>query len=190
VATSADTGDGYPPDPVLARRARLGDKEAFAMIVSRHGAALYRYASRVVDDPGSTEDVLQETFLDAWRGLPSFRGDSSLRTWLFTLTRHRVSRHLSGRVRTPQPGYDDAAAELADPHADPAQIWLGRDLMGALDHALQLLPDRQRSAWLLREVEQLSYAEVAVVLGVTTTAVRGLLERARTTLATTLKEWR
>lgn len=182
--------DGHPPDEVLVRRARLGDKSAFAAIVDRHGAALYRYAFRVLDDRSGIEDVLQDTFIDAWRGLPSFRGDSSLRTWLFTLTRHRVSRQLARRSQLPQTGFDDAAAEIADPTADPAQLSLGRDLREALDDALRLLPDRQRSAWLLREVEGLSYAEVGIVLGVSPTVVRGLLERARVTLATRLEEWR
>ncbi|GAA0228675.1 sigma-70 family RNA polymerase sigma factor [Cryptosporangium japonicum] len=187
---TTEAADGHPPDPVLVRRARLGDKQAFAAIVTRHGAALYRYASRVLDDRSATEDVLQDAFLDAWRGLPSFRGDSSLRTWLFTLVRHRVSRQLGRRSAVPQTGFDDAAADIADPAPDPAQLSLGRDLREALDSALRLLPDRQRSAWLLREVEQLSYAEVGLVLGVSPTVVRGLLERARVTLATTLKEWR
>ncbi|MFC4071784.1 RNA polymerase sigma factor [Actinoplanes subglobosus] len=172
------------------RRARLGDKRAFAALISRHGPALYRYAYRLLDEPAGVEDVLQETFIDAWRGLPAFRGDASLRTWLFTLTRHRVSRHLRKRPEKPPVNVDDVQEHLADPLADPVHVQLGADLLGALDVALRRLPTRQRSAWLLREIEDLSYEEIATVLAESTTVVRGLLERARTTLATSLKEWR
>lgn len=188
--TASQTEDGQRPDSDLVRRARLGDKRAFAAIVSRHGPALYRYAYRLLDEPAAVEDVLQETFIDAWRGLPSFRGDSSLRTWLFTLTRHRVSRVLRNRPARPAVSVEDLRDRLADPLADPVHVQLGAGLLGALDTALRRLPTRQRSAWLLREIEDLSYDEIATVLGETPTVVRGLLERARTTLATSLKEWR
>ncbi|WP_430785253.1 RNA polymerase sigma factor [Actinoplanes sp. G11-F43] len=188
--TALQTEDGQGPDSELVRRARLGDKRAFAAIVSRHGPALYRYAYRLLDEPGSVEDVLQETFIDAWRGLPSFRGESSLRTWLFTLTRHRVSRALRGRPARPPVDVAELRDRLADPLADPVHIQLGAGLLGALDTALRRLPTRQRSAWLLREIEDLSYEEIATVLGETSTVVRGLLERARAALATSLKEWR
>jgi RNA polymerase sigma-70 factor (ECF subfamily) len=181
-----------PTDQVLTRRAALGDKQAFAAIVARQGPALYRYAYRLLDDPSGIEDVLQETFFDAWKGLPRFRGDSSLRTWLFTLTRHRV---YANRPRFPasgsRPHIDiDALDEVPAPDADPAQHNVDSSLLRALDAALRLLPARQRSAWILKEIEDLSYAEIATVLSVTPDSVRGLLERARTTLAQTMKEWR
>jgi RNA polymerase sigma-70 factor (ECF subfamily) len=188
-----DADPAQTPDEVLTRRAALGDKRAFALIVARHGPSLYRYAYRLLDDPSGIEDVLQETFFDAWKGLPRFRGDSSLRTWLFTLTRHRVHAR---RPRFPASGsrpnveLDDALAKIPAPHADPAQHNIDASLLQALDAALRLLPSRQRSAWILKEVEDLSYAEIATVLAVTPDAVRGLLERSRAALAQTMKEWR
>jgi RNA polymerase sigma-70 factor, ECF subfamily len=186
---SADHGPGEPADAVLARQARLGDRDAFALIVSRHGPALYRYAYRLLDHPDGIEDVVQEAFLDAWRGLPQFRGDAALRTWLFTLTRHRVQRH-NTRQRTAAVDVDDLADRIADPAPAPDSQHLHHTLLDALDAALRRLPARQRSAWLLREVEQLSYDEIATILNATPAVVRGLLERARANLATTLKEWR
>ena len=182
-----------PTDDVLTRRAALGDKRAFAAIVARHGPSLYRYAYRLLDDPSGIEDILQETFFDAWKGLPRFRGDSSLRTWLFTLTRHRVhtSRpRFPASGSRPYVGADDVLDRIPAPHADPAQHNVDSSLLQALDAALRLLPTRQRSAWILKEVEHLGYAEIATILAVTPGSVRGLLERARATLAQTLEEWR
>jgi RNA polymerase sigma-70 factor (ECF subfamily) len=186
-------GPAQPTDEVLTRSAALGDKQAFAVIVARHGPALYRYAYRLLDDPSILEDVLQETFIDAWKGLPRFRGESSLRTWLFTLTRHRV---YANRPRFPAPGsrphieIDDALDEVPAPRADPAQHNIESSLLAALDVALRLLPGRQRSVWILKEIEDLSYAEIATVLAVTPDSVRGLLERSRANLAHSMREWR
>jgi RNA polymerase sigma-70 factor (ECF subfamily) len=189
----SDPDPAQPPDEVLTRRAALGDKQAFAAIVARHGPALYRYAYRLLEDPSGIEDVLQETFFDAWKGLPRFRGESSLRTWLFTLTRRRVHAQ---RPRSPASGsrthtdLDDALDSVPAPHADPAQHNIDSGLLRALDAALRLLPARQRSAWILKEIEDLSYTEIATVLAVTPDSVRGLLERSRASLAQSMKEWR
>ncbi|PRY13037.1 RNA polymerase sigma factor [Kineococcus rhizosphaerae] len=196
-----DEGSGPHADPhadprsdeVLARRAGLGDREAFAAIVDRHGPALARYAGRLLDDAHQVEDCLQDTFLASWRGLPAFRGDASLRTWLFTLTRHAAFARLQRWPRSgsrPHVPVEEVADRLRDLREDPERSSVEGALREALDVALRLLPPRQRTAWLLREVEGLGYPEIAVVLGSSSTAVRGLLERARTTLANTLEEWR
>nr|WP_246314670.1 sigma-70 family RNA polymerase sigma factor [Kineococcus aurantiacus] len=177
----------------MARRAALGDRDAFAVIVDRHGPALMRYAGRLLDDADQVEDCLQDTLLAAWRGLPGFRGDASLRTWLFTLTRHAAFARLN---RWPRSGsrpflpVEEVQDQLRDLRPGPEGESLDSALREALDVALRLLPPRQRTAWVLREVEGLSYTEIAVVLGTSSTAVRGLLERGRTTLANTLEEWR
>ncbi|WP_369054249.1 RNA polymerase sigma factor [Kineococcus terrestris] len=182
-----------PTDEVLARRAALGDRDAFAAVVDRHGPALHRYAYRLLDDPGDVDDCVQDVFLSAWKGLPSFRGDSSLRTWLFTITRHAVyarSRKWPASGSRPHVDLDDVVDRVRDLRADPERESVEVALREALDLALQLLPPRQRAAWLLREVEELRYDEIARVLGTTTTSVRGLLERGRATLAQALEEWR
>jgi RNA polymerase sigma-70 factor (ECF subfamily) len=184
---------GPPSDDALARRAGLGDREAFAGIVTRYGPALYRFTFRLLDNPSDVEDTLQETFLDAWKGLAGFRGDASLQTWLFTLARRRAYAH---HRRFPASGtrahvnIDDVTNRLPARNADPAGRQLGHDLLAALDVALRMLPPRQRSVWILREIEDFTYAQIATVMAATPDAVRGLLERARTSLAITLKEWR
>ncbi len=193
------TPDNVPPlpalpsDEALARRAGLGDRDAFAAVVTRYGPALYRFVSRLLDEPADVEDALQETFLDAWKGLAGFRGHSSLQTWLFTIARRRAHTHRKPFPTSgsrPYIALDEVADRLPARNADPAGHHQHGDLLDALDAALRTLPPRQRSVWILREIEDFTYADIATVMAVSPDAVRGLLERARTTLAITLKEWR
>lgn len=185
-----------PPDPgdqALARRAGLGDREAFTVLVSRYGPALYRFVSRLVDEPADAEDAMQETFLDAWKGLSGFRGDASVQTWLFTIARRRAyARHqrFPASGSRPHVDLDDVADRLPARDADPADELVHGDLLAALDTALRMLPPRQRSVWMLKEIEDFTYADIATVMAVSPDAVRGLLERARTTLSISMKEWR
>jgi RNA polymerase sigma-70 factor, ECF subfamily len=182
-----------PGDEVLARRAGLGDRDAFAVIVVRHGPALYRYAARLVDNPADAQDAVQEAFIGAWKGLSGYRGDAGLRTWLFTLARRKASPRATrfpASGSRPHVNLDDVADTLADRGADPATQHSHSALLAALDAALRTLPERQRSAWILKQVEDLTYAQIAVVLDVSPDVVRGLLQRARTGLAIILKEWR
>lgn len=187
------TDQGQPSDEALARRAGLGDREAFAVIVTRHGPSLYRFIFRLLDNASDVEDALQETFVDAWKGLAGFRGDALLRTWLFTLARRRAyatMKRFPASGSRPHVDIDDVTDRLPARDADPAGQQLGSGLLAALDLALRTLPPRQRSVWILKEVEDLTYAQIATVMAATPDAVRGLLERARTSLAITLKEWR
>ncbi|WP_328291478.1 RNA polymerase sigma factor [Kineococcus sp. NBC_00420] len=195
--TPDSSGISPVPDDVLIRQAGLGDKNAFAQIVTRHGPALYRYVSRILHETTDAQDCVQETMLSAWKNIATFRGDSTLRTWLLVMGRHEAQKILQRRRRHfPQSGsrpvidFDDAVAQLRDLHNDPEGDTIDAGLLAALDAALLLLPERQRSVWILREIEDLSYAEIATVVGVTPVAVRGLLNRARTAITTTLEEWR
>ncbi len=188
-----DSASKQPDDEALARRAGLGDREAFAIIVMRYGPALYRFVSRLLDEPADIEDALQDIFLNAWKGLSGFRGDAALQTWLFTLARRRSSAHLKrfpASGSRPHAHLDDASDQIPARNADPAGLHLGQDLLAALDTALRMLPPRQRSVWILKEIENFTYADIATVMAISPDAVRGLLERARATLAITLKEWR
>ncbi|MGC4942293.1 RNA polymerase sigma factor [Kribbella sp. DT2] len=172
-------------DDSLRRAAALGDTDAFAEILDRHGPAMFRYARRLLNDHGDAEEVVQDAFVAAWKALPDFRGDSSLRTWLFTITGRKAVDVL--RKKRPTPIEDVLLADVPAANADPAE---GAGLLQALDAALAQLPYLQRAAWLLREVEQLSYAEIATALNTTPTVVRGQLARGRTALQERLEEWR
>lgn len=177
-------------DHVLARRAALGDRTAFAEIFARHAAALYRLAVRMLDgDHQAAEDAVQEALTKAWLQIDGFRGDASLRTWLFRLTANEC--HNSRRRRRPIPIDDDLITALTPDSAPSAEDAMGgRSLLEALDLALRELPWRQRATWLLREVEGLSYDEIATALSTTSTVVRGQLHRARATLAVRMARWR
>jgi len=178
------------PDDVLARRAGLGDRRAFADLVDRHGPALYRYARRMLDDPRDTEDCVQEAFVAAWTALPHFEGRSTLRTWLFAITAHKVRSLQRRRPRTALPlpfAPDDEVDRRA---VDPQRSAEDADLLEALNVALRELPPGPRSTWLLREVEGLTYDQIAEVAGTTTSTVRGQLHRARAHLIQRLEAWR
>lgn len=180
-------------DEVLARRAGLGDEQAFTALVDRHGPALHRHVSRMLGDPDAAQDVLQETLLAAWRGLPGFRGEAGVRTWLFAIAR-RQAFALCRKGSPARSGValdvTDAAGQAVAPGGDPAAVSLACGLVHALEAALRLLPEQQRSAWLLKEVEGLTYLQIATVLEVGPAVVRGLLARARATLCAALQEWR
>jgi len=185
----AQAGPSRDADLALARSAALGDREAFEEIVLRHGPGMLRYARRVLHDPGDAEEAVQDAFVAAWTSLEGFRGDSALRTWLFGLTSHKA-RDLARR-RRPQPVDDDLVAGLpADERSDPLALAEGAELARALDRALARLPYRQRACWLLAEIEGLSQAEVAQVLGTGPDVVRGQLARARRALEARMATWR
>lgn len=176
-------------DVALARAAAMGDRDAFEQIVRLHGPGMHRYARRMLSDPGDAEEAVQDAFVAAWRSLDRYRGDSALRTWLFGLTSHKAV-DLSRR-RRPVPVADEvAAARPAGAGSDPWQQASAGELVRALDLALAELPHRQRACWLLDEVEGLSQAEIAQVLGLGPDAVRGQLYRARRALEERMATWR
>ena len=190
--TSRVPPDGLEPasDAALVRAARLGDDAAFGELVDRHGPGMLRYARRLVG--GSEADageVVQEAFISAWKGLDGFRGDSSLRTWLFRLVHRRAVDLI--RHRRPTPIDDDLLSHVVRVADDnPLQDVMDSELLGALQEALDELPWNQRAAWLLREVEGLGYDEIAHAMGTTVGSVRGHLHRGRRQLAERMARWR
>lgn len=177
-------------DAMLATRAALGDRDAFALIFRRHAPGMFRYALRMLDgDDAAAEDAVQEAWAQAWVHLPQFRFESSLHTWLFRITASQVLG--ARRRRRPVPVDDHLlhAAVGPDRHG-PATHLQHAQLREALDLALGELPWRQRASWLLREIEGLSYEEIAKILQTSPTVVRGQLHRARRTLAVRMSQWR
>lgn len=186
---SAPQAPAAPSDEALLRAARLGDEEAFQAIIERHGPSMYRYAVRLVGSSADAADVTQDALVSAWRSLDSFAGRSSLRTWLFRLV-HRRAADLQ-RVRKPTPIDDDLISRMTRPSTDnPLQSVLDHELLEALQQALDELPWHQRAVWLLREVEQMSYEEIAETLAISPGSVRGYLHRGRSTLAERMARWR
>lgn len=177
------------PDAALARLAGLGDRSAFTEICLRYGPQLFGYALRMLNgDAGDAQDAVQDALTNAWLHIDGFHGDASLKTWLYKITAHQVLN--MRRRRRPIP-IDDG---LLEPHRQQlnssSDAHESGELWRALDAALAELPWRQRATWLLREMDGLTYNEIAHILDTTTTVVRGQLHRARATLAIRLEAWR
>jgi len=191
-------------DLELLAAARRGDEAAFARLIHGHRRGLLAHCYRMLGSPSDAEDALQESLLAAWRGLPSFEGRSSLRTWLYQVTTHaalRVAGQRSPRLLSPdrgparqsttdlgdvvggpvwlEPLSDELTAEVSD-EDDPAARFLRRETLElAFVAALQHLPATQRAVLILRDVVELSAAEVAQALDLTVVAVNSALQRAR-----------
>ena len=178
-------------DAALARRAGLGDADAFAELFARHFQATFRYALHMLDgDERLAEDAAQDAWIKAWRNLPDFRGESRLQTWIFRIVARQV---LDMRRRRRPVLVDEALLEpvAAQPgEVDPELRMVSQELWESLSLALAELPWRQRASWLLREFEDMPYEEIAKILDTTPTVVRGQLHRARRALAIRMEQWR
>jgi len=164
------------------------DPDDLHRLVVEHGDAIYRLALSVVRDSSLAEDVAQETLVKAWLALPSFRGDSSLRSWLLRITHNTAISTLRRR-----------RAVVLDPHDLPEEQSRversvesrvqGEVVMDQFVEALDLLDELSRSIVVLRELEGLSYEEISDVLGVPMPTVKTRLLRARRRLGNALREW-
>jgi RNA polymerase sigma-70 factor (TIGR02960 family) len=167
----------------------------FDALVAEHRGELFAHCYRMLGSPQDAEDALQEALLGAWKGYAGFEGRSSVRTWLYTIATNACLRHAKKRVTSPDvgPAYTqveelgelDLARHFLEPWAtDPEASYLERESVElAYVAALQHLPATQRAVLILREVLQLSAAEVAGLLDTTPASVNSALQRARATLA-------
>lgn len=166
-------------EAALVRAARNGDREAFMQLVRLHQAGVRAFAHGLLGDRLLAEDIAQEAFLRAWRGLGAFRGDAAFSTWLYAIAR----RAALDQVRRPavRTVPVEQAAALADRRArDPV-------LRGDLERALGALEPAQREAFLLVVVLGLSYQEVGGMIGCPAGTVASRVFRARTRLAAALR---
>ncbi|HPU38610.1 MAG TPA: RNA polymerase sigma factor [Microthrixaceae bacterium] len=152
---------------------QLGD------LIDEHTDAVFRLAFGILHDRQLTEDVVQETMMKAWTSLERFRGDASERTWILRIAHNTAIDAL--RRRRDQATAPDQMPELTDP-ADPAAQAIGRDSLAAVGRVLASLDETSRSIVVLREVEGMSYQEIADALGVPVPTVKTRLLRARRAL--------
>lgn len=183
------TADRDLDDHALAVAAKAGDISAFEELVHRHGPTLYRYARRMTRDVDAVNDIVQETFVAAWRRMGDFRAESSVRTWLFTICARKVVD--SHRIKRAVP-IDDRLIEplTAEPSADPFVAASNTAFLSAMEEALAELPPRQRAVWMLREVEGLTFPQIGTILNLSPDGARGHHHRARATLQQRLRQWR
>ncbi len=185
----SDTAPVADDDAELLRRSAAGDTSAFDDIVTRHERAVFRFVQTLGgDDP---DDVLQDTFIAAWKGAGSYQGVGSVRSWLLSVARNVHRHHQRRRVDAPREFLPlDVLAERAGWGCDPAEarrvdVALARDV---LEHALAELPHEEREVLVLRELEGLSGDETAQVLQLTLPAMKSRLHRARLHLAAVVRQ--
>ena len=167
-------------DEELVRLSAGGDRRAFETLVTRHGDALFRYASRTCRSERDGEDALQDGLLAAWRGAGTFRGEASARTWLFQIVIHACRRRK--RRRAGEPAHHDGlevAEALPSGERGADERAEARETAAALEAALGSLGDEAREVLLLRDVEGISGEETAAVLGIGLAAMKSRLHRAR-----------
>jgi len=179
--------DGDDDDSLVAR-ARAGDGDAFGALVRRYEARIFRLVRRIVGDD-EAEDALQETFLSAWRALPRFEGASAFSTWLYRIATNAALMRVRKRrpdvvsLDAPVSGDEDAPArDLVDWGPTPEDTLADTETREAMDAAIATLPEDQRAAFLLRDVEGLSNGDAAEALDLSVPAFKARVHRARLTL--------
>ena len=179
----------------LVERAQRGDKRAYELLVLKYQRKLSRLLSRFVRDPAEVEDVTQEAFIKAYRALPNFRGDSAFYTWLYRIGINTAKNYLValGR-RAPTTtefnaeeaeGFEDAD-QLRDASTPESELH-GKEIAATVNRAMDALPDDLRTAITLREIEGLSYEEIANVMNCPIGTVRSRIFRAREAIAEELR---
>jgi RNA polymerase sigma-70 factor (ECF subfamily) len=182
-------------DQQLVERVQRGDKQAFNLLVTKYQRRLGRLVSRFVRDLAEAEDVTQEAFIKAYRALPNFRGDSAFYTWLYRIGINTAKNHLlSAKRRPPSSTPVDAQeaesfdeADLLREISTPETELMGKQVVDAVQASLQQLPEDLRSALTLREIDGLSYEEIAEVMNCPIGTVRSRIFRAREAVAENLR---
>lgn len=182
-------------DQQLVERAQRGDKKAFELLVSKYQRKLGRLLSRFIRDPAEVEDVAQEAFIKAYRALPSFRGESAFYTWLYRIGINTAKNYLValGRRAPTTTEFDSEEAEnfedgdqLRDVNT-PENELMSKQIAETVNSTMEELPEELRTAIVLREIDGLSYEEIANVMNCPIGTVRSRIFRARETIADRLR---
>lgn len=175
----------------LFHAAKRGNYDAFEQIVRRHHDRVYRLAFGMMKNQSEAEEVVQETFLNAWKSIDSFRADSTPATWIYRIAANAALTRLRSKRRNPTLAFDEVpngaslsgeVELLGTPTAwsrQPDEKLLTSELGGIIDAAVDLLPEKYRLVLLLRDVEGLSNEEVAHTMGLTIPTVKSRLHRSR-----------
>jgi RNA polymerase sigma-70 factor (ECF subfamily) len=182
-------------DQELVERAQRGDKQAFGLLVEKYQRKLARLLSRFVRDPAEVEDVTQEAFIKAYRALPKFRGDSAFYTWLYRIGINTAKNYLmaAGRRAPTSTGVDSEEAESLEEGEQlrdintPESLLLSREIGDTVNATMEALPEELRTAIQLREIEGMSYEDIAQIMNCPIGTVRSRIFRAREAIADQLK---
>jgi RNA polymerase sigma-70 factor, ECF subfamily len=179
MATSAATSRNLS-DLAVIEEVRGGDRAQFAVLVRRYNQRLFRTARAILGDDAEAEDAVQQAYLDAYRHLDQFRGDSEFGTWLTRITVNAAIARLRGRRRLAE--VTAGAAAPADPVESAHEAIENQELARLIERHVDDLPEALRVVLVLRDLEDLDTAETAAVLGISSEAVRVRLHRARASL--------
>jgi RNA polymerase sigma factor RpoE len=182
-------------DQELVERAQGGDRKAFEILFAKYQRKLGRLLSRFIRDPAEVEDVAQEAFIKAFRALPSFRGDSAFYTWLYRIGINTAKNYLValGRRAPTSTDFDADEAESfedADQLRDintPESLLQSKQIGETVNAAMEALPEELRTAIVLRELEGMSYEEIAAAMNCPIGTVRSRIFRAREAVAARLR---
>jgi RNA polymerase sigma-70 factor (ECF subfamily) len=187
-------------DALLVRQVQQGDQKAFEMLVVKYRRRIERLISRMVRDVDLVEDIAQDTFIKAYRALPGFRGESSFYTWLYRIAVNTAKKALMKMYRDPtvsasalSRGGDDegedrpAVDEQMSDGETPESLMASRQIADAVNQAIEGLSEDLRQAITLREIEGMSYDDIAVLMNCPIGTVRSRIFRARETIAQKLK---
>jgi RNA polymerase sigma-70 factor, ECF subfamily len=163
----------------LVALAKEGDQQAFEELVRRTYSDSYTLALRLTGDEDDARDVVQESYLRAYKGLKRFRGDAQFTTWLYRITANCAANQLRRRTRHRHEELDEDSGPVMDADHDPAVLADAADLRARVEGALALLPPRLRAVVVLRDVYDLSHEAIAAELGISESAAKVRLHRAR-----------
>mgnify|MGYP001826684420 FL=1 len=173
-------------DKVLVEKVKKGDKKAFDLLVLKYQQKVANIISRYIHDHSEVFDVSQETFIKAYRALPKFRGDSAFYTWLYRIATNTAKNHLAAKGR--RPPMDDVEAVTAEQmetgmrlkeHATPENLAMEAEVAKTIRQAVDDLPEDLRVAITLREIDGMSYEEIAEAMDCPIGTVRSRIFRAR-----------
>ena len=182
-------------DQQLVERAQRGDKKAFELLVVKYQRKLARLLSRFIRDASEVEDVTQEAFIKAYRALPSFRGDSAFYTWLYRIGINTAKNYLMAMGRR-APTSTEVEAEDAEGFEEgeqlrdintPESVLLSNEIAETVNSTIEQLPEELRQAIQMREIEGLSYEEIAQAMNCPIGTVRSRIFRARDAIAERLR---
>jgi len=182
-------------DRQLVARAQLGDKRAFELLVEKYQRKLARLLSRFIRDPAEVEDVTQEAFIKAYRALPAFRGDSAFYTWLYRIGINTAKNYLMAMGRR-APTSTEVEADEAEGFEEgeqlrdintPESVLLSNEIAETVNSTIEKLPEELRTAIQLREIEGMSYDDIARVMDCPIGTVRSRIFRAREAIAEQLR---
>jgi RNA polymerase sigma-70 factor (ECF subfamily) len=182
-------------DRQLVTRAQGGDKQAFSLLVEKYQRKLARLLSRFIRDPAEVEDVTQEAFIKAYRALPAFRGDSAFYTWLYRIGINTAKNYLMAMGRR-APTSTEIEAEEAEGFEEgeqlrdintPESVLLSNEIAETVNATIEQLPEELRTAIQMREIEGMSYEDIAKAMDCPIGTVRSRIFRAREAIAEQLR---